>query len=211
MNTLLIAFLFRSDYNFEIQNDKSCLLVPGLQPFDHAQFCTEDANRISYYEPTGYRRIPISTCQGGNEYDVSVEHPCPGHEEDYEKEHKGLSGLGLFIVAVLLPALAASGIGYWVWRNWDGKFGRIRLGDTGSAFDANQPWIQYPVAAISALVAVVAAIPLVFASAWRGISSMFGGGRRYTTRQSFARGRQDYAVVDPDEDELLGDDDEEDV
>lgn len=112
---------------------------------------------------------------------------------------------------MLLPLVVAGGVGYWVWRNWDGKFGRIRLGETGSAFDASQPWIQYPVAAIALLVAVVSAIPLVLASAWRGVSGLFGGSRRYTTRQSFARGRGDYAVVDPDEDELLGDDDDEDV
>ena len=189
----------------------SCRLVPNLAPFDHSKYCTEDANRVSYYEPTGYRRIPITTCAAGSELDVSKEHACPGHEEEYEKEHQGLSGFSLFVVAGLLPLSVAGAVGYWVWRNWDGKFGRIRLGDTGSAFDASQPWIQYPVLAVSAIVAVVAAIPLVLTSAWRGISSLFGGGRRYTTRQSFARGRSDYAVVDPDEDELLGDDEEEDV
>jgi hypothetical protein len=187
------------------------MLVEGLQPIDHIQYCKEDPNRISYFEPTGYRRVPLTTCKGGDEYDVSTEHVCPGKQEEFEKEHKGLSGFGLFVVAVLLPVLIAGGVGYWVWRNWDGKFGRIRLGDNGSAFDASQPWIQYPVMAISALVAVVAAIPLVVSSAWRGISGLFGRNRRYTTRQSFARGRGDYAVVDPDEDELLGDDDDEEV
>ena len=187
------------------------MLVPGLQPFDHAQYCKDDPDRISYYEPTGYRRVALTTCQGGQELDVTTQHPCPGHEEEYEKEHRGLSGFALFVVAVLLPLSIAGAVGYWVWRNWDGKFGRIRLGDGGSAFDASQPWIQYPVAAIAALVAVVAAIPLVVTAAWRGIRNLFGGTRRYTTRQSFARGRGDYAVVDPDEDELLGDDEEEDV
>lgn len=100
-------------------------------------------------------------------------------------------------------------MGYWVYRNWDGSFGRIRLGETGSAFDADRPWIQYPVAAVSAIVAVVAAVPLLVMSLWRSVMGLFGGsGRRYTTRQSFARGRGDYAVVDPDEDELLGGDDD---
>lgn len=99
-----------------------------------------------------------------------------------------------------------------MWRNWDGKFGRIRLGDGTSAFDASQPWIQYPVTVLAAIVAVLAAVPLLISSLWRSVSGMFGGSsRRYTTRQSFARGRGDYAVVDPDEDELLGNDDDEDV
>jgi hypothetical protein len=38
-----------------------------------------------------------------------------------------------------------------------------------------------------------------------------GRGRRFTTRDSFARGSGDYAVVDTDEGELLGEDSDEDV
>jgi hypothetical protein len=37
------------------------------------------------------------------------------------------------------------------------------------------------------------------------------GGQRYTSRSSFARGRGDYAVVDDDEGELLGEDSDEEV
>ena len=167
---------------------------------------------MSYFEPTGYRRIPLTTCHEGRELELTGEdHVCPGHEKQYEEEHRGLSGFWFFVVVILLPIAAASGIGYWVWRNWDGNIGRIRLGDGTSAFDADRPWVQYPVLALSAIVAVVAAIPLLVTSLWRSVSGLFRGGRRYTTRQSFARGRGDYAVVDPDEDELLGDDEEEDV
>jgi len=38
-----------------------------------------------------------------------------------------------------------------------------------------------------------------------------GGNRRFTTRDSFARGRGGYAVVDEDEGELLGDESDEEV
>ena len=74
--------------------------------------------------------------------------------------------------------------------------------------DSDQPWVQYPVMAVSGLVAVVVALPMVLGAAGRAVGGWFGGSRRYTSRQSFARGRGEYAVVDPDEDELLGDDDE---
>lgn len=97
-----------------------------------------------------------------------------------------------------------------MWRNWDGKFGRIRLGETGSAFDADRPWIAWPIMGVSAVVAVLGAVPLLVGSAWRGVSGLFGGGRRFTQRSDFARGGR-YAVVDPDEDELLGDDEDEEV
>lgn len=148
-------------------------------------------------------------------------HPCPGFEEEFEKKH-GVSGFVIFL-SVIFPFAAAAGIGYYAWRHWDGKFGRIRLGDgvgrggSGGAFDSDAPWIKYPVAAISGIVAVVAALPLLVGSLWRMVSGRGGGGgagfgsRTYNSRSSFARGRGDYAVVDPDEGELLGEDSDEEV
>jgi len=98
-----------------------------------------------------------------------------------------------------------------VWRNWDGKFGRIRLGESGGAFDAQRAWIAWPVMGVSAVVAVLGAVPLLVGSVWRAIAGAVGDGRgRFTQRSDFARGGR-YAVVDPDEDELLGDSGDEDV
>lgn len=106
-------------------------------------------------------------------------------------------------------------IGWYVYQKWDGKFGRIRLGEAGeSAFSSEQPWIKWPIAVISGIVAVAAALPLLIGSLWRNVSGRLGGGygtRTYTSRDSFARGRGDYAEVDPDEGELLGDDSDEEV
>lgn len=205
-----------SDYNYERQNDGSCKLVPGLTAADPMAICKADPNAIEYYDPTGYRRIPLTTCQGGKEMDfTSQSHPCPGREEQYEEKH-GISGVGLFF-AIVIPVAAAAGAGYWVWKNWDGKFGRIRLGDSmsgvGGGFDADAPWVRWPVAAVSGLVAVLAALPMVAGSIWRTVSSKFGrpgGGyaRPYTSRSSFQRGRGDYVGVDTDEGELLGEDDD---
>ena len=144
---------------------------------------------------------------------TSQSHPCPNHEEQYEKKH-GISGAGLFF-AITIPIIAAAAVGYWVWSNWENKFGQIRLGDSGPSFDMDSAWIKYPVAALSGLVAVVAAIPMVLGGIWSTIMNRFGRGsgsgyaRPYTSRSSFQRGRGDYAVVDPDEDELLGDSEEE--
>ncbi|KAL9601360.1 MAG: hypothetical protein Q9219_002536 [cf. Caloplaca sp. 3 TL-2023] len=205
---------FECDYNFEPAKDGSCRLVAGLAPPDHSKICKDEPDRISYFEPTGYRRVPLSRCQGGNELEKfeSKEVPCRGHEKDFEAAHRGLSGFWIFVLGVLLPVGVAGSVGYWVWRNWDGKFGRIKLGGDagGSAFDAERPWVKYPVAAVAGIVAVLAAAPLLVGSLWRWGTGLFGGGRgRYTTRGSFARGRGDYAVVD--EDELLGEDEDEEV
>ena len=204
-----------SDYNFQVATDGSCQPVPGLPPPNHEQQCSDNPNQKSYFSPTGYRRTPLDTCEGGQELELtSEEHPCPGHEEDFDQEQakKGLSGFWFFVLVFVLPITIAVGVGYWVWRNWDGKFGRIRLGEgsSGSAFDAGKPWIAWPIMAVSAVVAVMATLPFLVGSAWRGVVGLFGGGRRYTSRSDFARGGR-YAVVDPDEDELLGDEDDEEV
>ena len=80
-----------------------------------------------------------------------------------------------------------------------------------ASFDGEAPYIKYPVLVIAGLVAVVQAIPLLAASLWRSASGLFNRNKRFTTRDSFARGRGDYAVVDTDEGELLGEDSDEDV
>ena len=168
---------------------------------------------MSYYLPTGYRRTPLDTCEGGKEleYIPSKEMYCDDHKAEWEdlQRSKGLSGFWFFVLVILLPFGVAGGVGWWVWKNWDGKFGRIRLGDAGegSAFDAEQPWIKYPIIVVSGIVAVATAMPMLISAGWRWASSFFGGGRRYTSRSDFARGGR-YAVVDENEDELLGDDDE---
>ena len=216
-----------SDYNYERAKDGSCQLVEGLTPPDHSQQCRDNPDLTSYYLPTGYRRTPLDTCSGGRELEyTSKQLPCPDHEKEFEdiQRSKGPHGFGFFLLVFVLPISIATAVGYWVYTNWDGKFGRIRLGDSaaggsGDVFDADKPWIKYPIMGISAIVAVAAAMPLLVASAWRGITGLFGrsggygrvgGGYPYTSRSDFSRGSR-YAVGDADEDELFGDDDEEDA
>lgn len=215
---------FECDWNFERRPDGVCELVEGLEPLDPAAVCANNGTK-EYSEPTGYRRIPLTTCKGGKELDYSRfrTKPCDGYEDDWDNKH-GISGAGLFF-AIVIPILAASAAGWWVWRNWDGKFGRIQLGDGGStgsriglggAFDRDAPWIKYPVLTLSAVVAVVAAVPMVVSTVWRTLRTRFGRpsgrygsyNRPYTSRGSFQRSRGNYSVVDPDEGELLGDESE---
>lgn len=189
------------------------------------QYCKENPDASTFYNPTGFRRIPLTTCQGGTEFDKQSEAlPCPGHEEEFERE-RAVSGVAIFF-AVVVPVAFAAAAGWWVYANWHGKIGQIRLGEQ-RGFDNDAPWVKYPIMAVSAVVAVVAALPLVAASLWRTATSAYerigggsggggswlsgGGPRRFTTRDSFARGPRDYAIVDDDEGELLGDDSDEEV
>ncbi|KAF2152981.1 Oligoxyloglucan reducing end-specific cellobiohydrolase [Myriangium duriaei CBS 260.36] len=210
---------FECDYNYQRTKDGSCALVEGLQPADHSAICKENPDALDWSEPTGYRKIPLSKCQGGKELDSSTKHPCPGKEKEFAKKN-GIGGWGVFF-AIVIPVSVAAGVGYWVWNNWDGKFGRIRLGDGGpgmsSALDSDSPLVKYPVLAISGLVAVLAALPMLVGSVWRAAMNRFGRGgsygysRPYTSRGSFQRSRGDYAVVDEDEGELLGEESDEEV
>jgi hypothetical protein len=183
---------------------------------------------IEYFKPTGYRRIGGTTCEGGRELDKSIAVPCPGKEEEFSKKH-GPSAWGIFF-AVTIPLIVGAGVGYWVWKNWASKFGQIRLGEQCklfsvsssrysvadgyiASFDGEAPYIKYPVLVIAGIVAVAQALPLLLASLWRSTMNLIGRGssRRFTTRDSFARGRGDYAIVDEDEGELLGDESDEEV
>ena len=116
-----------SDFNYQRQTDGTCALVPGYQPPDHSLICQEDEDLDEYYEPTGYRRIPITTCEGGKEFDKIEPKPCTGKEDRFNKKH-GPSGIAIFF-AVIIPFAIAGGVGYWVWKNWANNFGQIRLGE----------------------------------------------------------------------------------
>ncbi|KAF4336295.1 carboxypeptidase Y-sorting PEP1 precursor [Fusarium beomiforme] len=197
---------FECAYNFELDNHGQCTLVPDHDAISGEEWC--------------YRPIPLTTCKGGLELDkTSTEHACAGHEEEFARK-RGASGWAIFF-AIIIPIGLAAAFGWYAWRNWSGKFGQIRLGDNNATFDSDQPWIKYPVIAISALAAVVAALPLVLTSLWRSATGVYervsnrsrGGNwsRRYTTRDSFARGRGDYSMVDDDEGELLGEESDEEV
>lgn len=220
----MLTFQF-SDYNFQRMPDGTCQLVPGLKPQDHQENCRKNPDQVEFYYPTGYRKIPISTCQGGRELDKLEVYPCPGHEKEFEEKH-GIGGVGLFF-AIVIPIAAAIAVGIWVYRNWQaGGFGlgQIRLGDSARASTtagggASSLLIAVPVAIISGVVAVVKATPLLATSLWRsakgympvGTSSGGGVGRfgsaggPYRSRDAFAARRQDYSRVVDDEDELLGD------
>ncbi|KAK2871618.1 vacuolar protein sorting/targeting protein PEP1 [Arthroderma sp. PD_2] len=200
---------YECDYNYEPRNDGSCALVPGLKPANPKQVCKDDPDAIEYFDPTGYRRNPMSTCQGGLQLDHIVARPCPDKDKEFEEKHPGISGLGLFF-AVFFPLAAATAVGYYAFSKWDGKFGRIRLGESGpeTIFAGNSPLISIPVAIVAGTVAVFTALPLLFSSLWRslrGYSRVPGRGQRpYASRGAFAARRGDYVGVVDDEDELLG-------
>ncbi|KAB8356628.1 hypothetical protein FH972_024205 [Carpinus fangiana] len=213
---------FECAYNYVRAADLSCQLIAGLEPEDPMAVC-ENKDTLSYYVNVAYRKIPMDTCQGGLELELGDRKTCPGKEEEYRKKH-GISGAGLFF-AIVVPILAAGGIGYFLWTQYESKFGRIRLGDGGArrSFDTASPWVAWPVAVLSAVAAGVLALPALLGTLYRTVSERFGRGgargggsgyrsaRPYTSRDSFARGRGSYAAVGNVESDLLGEESDEDM
>ncbi|EGD96168.1 vacuolar protein sorting protein [Trichophyton tonsurans CBS 112818] len=203
---------YECDYNYERQSDGSCALVKGLKPADPMQICKDDPEAVEYFEPTGYRKLPVSTCEGGHQLDHLVARPCPNKKKEFDEKHPGIGGFGLFF-AIFFPVAIATCVGYWAFSKWDGKFGRIRLGESQpeSIFSRDSPLISVPVTIVAGTVAVITALPLLFSSLWRsfrGYTRLPGSWaqrqRPYASRGAFAARRGEYVGVVDDEDELLG-------
>ena len=84
---------FECDYNYVRDTGGTCKLVPGLSPTDRQDEYCKKPDAFEYFEPTGYRKIPLSTCEGGKKYDAWNVHACPGKEKEFNKHHgKDISG-----------------------------------------------------------------------------------------------------------------------
>ncbi|KAJ9650750.1 vacuolar protein sorting/targeting protein PEP1 [Neophaeococcomyces mojaviensis] len=223
---------FECDFNYQRNADGTCGLVPGYEQPDHQAETCKDPNADTWYVPTGYRRIPLSTCQGGQELDSIEPRPCPGKEKEFGEKHGSrLGGVALFFI-VIISLAGAGGVGYWVWDQYNKRgglsgmgFGQIHLGESLSSISggparssSDSPFITIPVAIIAAIVAVGKTLPLVVTSLFRSAKGYMPLGSRggtysagpYRTRDSFANRRQDFASpAFVEDDELLGDDDAE--
>lgn len=124
---------FECDWNYERDSSGQCKLLAGYSPPDHSEVCGKQGIE-EYWLPTGYRRIPLTTCVGGQEFDKVEVLPCPGMEEEFREHHGGLKGLSLFLVIILL-ILAAASVVYFIYHRYVGIYGQIKLGDEEAQFD----------------------------------------------------------------------------
>ena len=95
-----------SEFNHRRDEAGNCVLVQGLQPLPDDNTCRADDQEY-WYERTAYRKIPISTCEGGKRLDRGPPHRCPG-----------LRGHGFFfwLFVAVLPFLFTALVAYWYWR-----------------------------------------------------------------------------------------------
>lgn len=95
----------RSEFNHRRDADGNCVLIPGLQPLPNDDTCRNDEE--FWYERTAYRKVPISTCNGGKRLDRGPEHRCPG-----------LKGHGFFFwfFVLMVPFMFTALVAYWYYR-----------------------------------------------------------------------------------------------
>ncbi|QLG73237.1 hypothetical protein HG535_0E03210 [Zygotorulaspora mrakii] len=124
---------FECDYNYYKAMDGTCKLVQGLTPADPSEICKKEG-MVEFFKPSGYRKIPLSTCQGGLKLDeVSDPYPCPGMEEEFNKKY-GVKGRSFFLIFIILLVVFAL-IAWFVYergirRNGGfSRFGEIRLNE----------------------------------------------------------------------------------
>lgn len=134
---------FECDYNYVRAKDGTCKLVEGLSPQPASDVCKLDSSLIEYSEPTGYRKIPVSSCQGGLKLDsTSDKYPCPGKEREFREKYSvsGGSFFGwfffLFFTFVIVGVVVYD---RGIRRNGGfARFGEIRLGEEGELVENNK-------------------------------------------------------------------------
>ncbi|CAI4528237.1 BAK_1a_G0027460.mRNA.1.CDS.1 [Saccharomyces cerevisiae] len=127
---------FECDYNFYKASDGTCKLVKGLSSANGADICKKEPDLIEYYDSSGYRKIPLSTCKGGLKLDAHLApHPCPGKEKAFREKYSINTGAyALVFVTILLVIFFAAWFVYDRGIRRNGGFSRfeeIRLGDDG--------------------------------------------------------------------------------
>lgn len=121
-NCACTAADFECEFNYYRNSEGDCVLVSGanpLSPSTEEETCRDFES--AWYERTAYRKIPYSSCEGGERLDRGPEHACPG------LVGRGLGGL-FWASVVLLPFACAALGGYWYIAK-SGRPGAIRLGE----------------------------------------------------------------------------------
>ncbi|KAI0351364.1 Oligoxyloglucan reducing end-specific cellobiohydrolase [Trametes cingulata] len=142
---------FECEWNYIRDDNERCVLMPGLKPHEADPVAQCRNGEDFWYELTPYRKVPISTCEGGKRLDRGAAHPCPG-----------LRGHGVFfwLMMLLIPISFAALAGYWYYRRGGYSRGAIRLpgADSGSRYSggsgvldtlASVPWFLVGVAGIA--------------------------------------------------------------
>ncbi len=119
---------FECEFNHYRDASGKCVLYPGVTPLstDEEGQCWASDTDGYWYERTNVRKIPYSTCSGGNRPDRGTAHICSNN----------IAGHGFFwwATVILCPFGLAGLVGYWWAKKQSSRGGlgggRIRLPDS---------------------------------------------------------------------------------
>ncbi|CCH43146.1 putative membrane protein [Wickerhamomyces ciferrii] len=208
---------YECDFNYAKAKDGTCKLIDGLEPEDHSEICKVDKDAYEYFEPTGYRKIPLSTCVGGQEFDKFDPIPCPGKEDEFNKKTgRGLHGFNLAIV-IIVPILVFLFAVWFVYekgiRRNGGfqRFGEIRLGEDDDLIENDatdkvvNTIVRGGITIIAAGIATFKMIKIFDGFLINKVKSIFSRGSRYSRRGAGYSSVNDGDFRDDDEEDILGD------
>ena len=91
---------YECDYNYVRDPlDNTCKLVPGMSAGDRKKSMCEKPDAFQYFDSTGYRKIPLSTCVGGKQFDKWEPKACPGKQKEFNEYYgRDVKGGKLFIL-----------------------------------------------------------------------------------------------------------------
>ncbi len=94
-----------SEFNYAKNDADECVLAPGTTPLSNDEGSCDDEGY--WYERTAYRKIPYSSCEGGERPDRGMRHDCPGF-----KAH----GAFFWWFVIMVPFMIAALVGYWYYK-----------------------------------------------------------------------------------------------
>lgn len=201
---------YECDYNYFRDNDGTCKLVKGMNAANRMAEMCRKPGVFEYFEPTGYRKIPLSTCVGGKQFDALKPRACPGHEKEFNEAHgRDVGGSKIFIL-IFIPLLVFFSAVFFVYdrgiRRNGGfqKLGQIRLDDGDDDFNPIEENTVDVVVnkTVRGAIVVAAGTFAVFKTIRKIDRAMFDK----VTSLLFGRrpGQRNYVRVPDDEDELFG-------
>ena len=194
-----------SEFNHRRDGDGKCVLEEGTQPLQNDDSCRGDDEY--WYERTPYRKVPISSCEGGKRLDRGVQHRCPG-----------IKGHGFFfwLFIFAIPCLFAGLVGYWFYHKNGLARGYVSCSEgLARKFTFFRRTIRLPgpegnprYTSDSGVISTLASVPWFLIGlggiAWEWVSSKFG------SASSRFRSRRGYRHIPVDEDaQILRFEDEE--
>ncbi|THU94129.1 vacuolar protein sorting/targeting protein 10 [Dendrothele bispora CBS 962.96] len=130
---------FECEFNYVRNEGGECVLYEGLQPLDNDPDAQCATGEDYWYERTAYRKIPYSSCEGGDRKDRGKSHPCPGFG--------GHSALFWWFI-ILIPFAFTGLVALWYYRRSGLARGNIRLPTDGRSMYHSDSGIMATLASV---------------------------------------------------------------